>query len=80
MTPLDYCKGFGWINRKIEEAIKILAMSGVLRRGVGTHTTAKVHAMTWHAHVAAWPSGRLVKPRVRRGVPIGHAWRYLCFV
>ena len=33
----------------------------VLRSGVETHAVAK-------AHTKAWPNGRLVKPRVRRGV------------
>ena len=29
---------------------------------------AKVQAMAWHVHDAVWPSGGLVKPRVRYGV------------
>ena len=35
MMLLDYFGVFGWIFGKMDEIIKIWAISGVLRRGVG---------------------------------------------
>ena len=52
MMPLDYFEGFGWISGKIEEIIKFWAMSGVLRRGVGTlhHSGGPRHSVACPHH------------------------------
>ena len=48
----------------------------------GPLVAAKVHAMTWHAHAAAWPRGENSQPQVRRCEATIHNMKNVvfCFV
>ena len=81
MIAFGIFEGFGWISGKIEEIRKIWAISGVLRHDVGTphRSGGPRQDVACPCHVLAWPSGRLVKPRVRHCIDTVHSMEIVVF-